>query len=89
VIRLAETLAAPESNAEAREDIRSLVGEVVLIPGEKRGESHAIPARPVDGHSRSCRRPPEVPQARSYNRRTCRPDSNLRRIHRVLTFIGS
>jgi hypothetical protein len=42
VIRLAETLAAPESNAEAREDIRSLVGEVVITPGEKRGESHAI-----------------------------------------------
>jgi len=41
VIRLAETLAEPESNAEAREDIRSLVGEVVITPGEKRGESHA------------------------------------------------
>jgi site-specific DNA recombinase len=42
VIRLAETLAEPESNADAREDIRSLVDEVVIIPGEKRGESHAI-----------------------------------------------
>jgi site-specific DNA recombinase len=42
VIRLAETLAEPESNGEAREDIRSLVGEVVITPGEKRGESHAI-----------------------------------------------
>ena len=42
VIRLAETLAEPESNREAREDIRSLVGEVVITPGEKRGESHAI-----------------------------------------------
>ena len=42
VIRLAETLAEPQSNADAREDIRSLVGEVVITPGEKRGESHAI-----------------------------------------------
>jgi site-specific DNA recombinase len=41
-IRLAETLAEPESNGEAREDIRSLVGEVVIAPGDKRGESHAI-----------------------------------------------
>ncbi|MGB8842157.1 MAG: recombinase family protein [Aliidongia sp.] len=42
VIRLAETLADPESNGEAREDIRSLVGEVVLTPGEKRGQINAI-----------------------------------------------
>jgi hypothetical protein len=42
IARLAETLANPESNGEAREDIRSLVGEVVLTPGEKRGEIHAI-----------------------------------------------
>jgi hypothetical protein len=41
VIHLAETLAEPESNGEAREDIRSLIGEVVITPGEKRGESHA------------------------------------------------
>ena len=41
VIRLAETLAERESNGEAREDIRSLVGEVVITPGEKRGENHA------------------------------------------------
>jgi len=41
VIRLAETLAEPESNGEAREDIRSLIGEVVITLGEKRGESHA------------------------------------------------
>jgi site-specific DNA recombinase len=46
VIGLAETLA--ESNREAREDIlsrediRSLVDEVVITPGDKRGESHAI-----------------------------------------------
>jgi site-specific DNA recombinase len=42
VIHLAETLAEPEANGEAREDIRSLIGEVVMTPGEKRGESHAI-----------------------------------------------
>ena len=42
MIRLAETLAEPESNGEAREDIRSLVGKVVITPGEKRGESRAI-----------------------------------------------
>ncbi len=42
VIRLAETLAEPESNGEeACEDIRSLVGEVVITPGDKRGENHA------------------------------------------------
>ena len=41
VIRLAETLAEPEANGEAREDIRLLIGEVVITPGEKRGESHA------------------------------------------------
>jgi hypothetical protein len=27
---------------ETREDIRSLIGEVVITPGEKRGESHAV-----------------------------------------------
>jgi len=42
VIRLAGTLAEPDSNGEAREDIRSLVGEVVITPGDKRGESRAI-----------------------------------------------
>jgi site-specific DNA recombinase len=42
VIRLAETLADPDSDGEAREDIRSLVGEVVLTPGEKRGQINAI-----------------------------------------------
>jgi hypothetical protein len=42
VIRLAETLAEPEANVETREDIRSLIGEVVMTPGEKRGESHAV-----------------------------------------------
>ena len=41
MIRLAETLAEPESNGEACEDIRSLVGEVVITPGDKRGENNA------------------------------------------------
>jgi site-specific DNA recombinase len=42
VLRLAETLVEPGANGEAREDIRSLVGEVVITPGDKRGETHAI-----------------------------------------------
>jgi site-specific DNA recombinase len=39
VTRFAETLADPESNGEAREGIRSLVGEVVLRPGGSGGRS--------------------------------------------------
>jgi site-specific DNA recombinase len=42
VIRLAETLADQEANVETREDIRSLIGDVVITPGETRGESHAV-----------------------------------------------
>ena len=42
LIRLTETFTEPEANGAAREDIRSLVGEVVLTPGEKRGEINAI-----------------------------------------------
>jgi hypothetical protein len=42
VVRLTETLAEPGANSDVREDIRSLVGEVVVMPGEKRGESRAI-----------------------------------------------
>ena len=42
VICLAETLTEPESDGEAREDIRALVGEVVLTPGEKRGQIDAM-----------------------------------------------
>jgi hypothetical protein len=41
VIRLSETLANPEANGNAREDIRSLVGEVVIAPGDRRGETNA------------------------------------------------
>jgi site-specific DNA recombinase len=41
VIRLTEIQAESESNGEARDDISSLIGEVVITPGEKRGESHA------------------------------------------------
>ncbi|TWB23374.1 recombinase [Nitrospirillum amazonense] len=36
VARLAVTLSEPAANDEAREDIRSLVGEVVLTPGNRR-----------------------------------------------------
>ncbi len=42
VIHLTEARADPELHAEAAEDIRSLVGEVVLTPGEKRGDMRAV-----------------------------------------------
>lgn len=42
VIHLTEALADPELRAEAAEAIRSLVGEVVLTPGEKRGAMRAV-----------------------------------------------
>ena len=42
VIRLTEALADPELHSEAADAIRSLVGEVVLTPGEKRGEMQAV-----------------------------------------------
>ena len=42
VIRLTEALADPELPSEAADAIRSLVGEVVLTPGEKRGEINAV-----------------------------------------------
>jgi hypothetical protein len=32
----------PELHADAAEDIRSLVGEVVLTPGEERGEMRGV-----------------------------------------------
>lgn len=41
VARLTETLGDPETRLDALSDIRSLVGKVVLHPGEKRGEVHA------------------------------------------------
>lgn len=41
VARLTETLADPETCLDASSDIRSLVGKIVLHPGEKRGEVHA------------------------------------------------
>lgn len=42
VVRLTEALADPELHSEAADAIRSLVGEVVLTPGEKRGEMQAV-----------------------------------------------
>jgi len=42
VLRLTEALNSPETHAEAAEDIRSLVGEVVIRPGEKRGAFIAV-----------------------------------------------
>ena len=39
--RLTETLENPATRLDASSDIRSLVGKIVLHPGEKRGEVHA------------------------------------------------
>ncbi|MGP8025219.1 MAG: recombinase family protein [Acidocella sp.] len=41
VAKLAEALDEPETNRDAAEAIRALIGEVVLTPGEQRGEVHA------------------------------------------------
>lgn len=38
---LAETLKDPERSLDASSDIRSLVGKIVLHPGEKRGRAYA------------------------------------------------
>src|SRR3546814_17364877 len=42
VVHLTEALADPELHSEAADAIRSLVGEVVLTPGEQRGAMHAV-----------------------------------------------
>lgn len=41
VARLTETLGDPETRLDASRDIRSLVGKIILSPGERRGEVHA------------------------------------------------
>ena len=41
VARLTETLNDPNTRLDASSDIRSLVGRIVLHPGDKRGEVHA------------------------------------------------
>src|SRR3546814_3896710 len=41
VAKLTETLEDPQARLDASADIRSLVGKIVLHPGEKRGEVHA------------------------------------------------
>lgn len=41
VAALTETLKDPETRLDASSDVRSLVGKIVLHPGEKRGEVHA------------------------------------------------
>jgi site-specific DNA recombinase len=41
VAALSDTLKDPETRLDASSDIRSLVGKIVLHPGEKRGEVHA------------------------------------------------
>ncbi|HEY0595530.1 hypothetical protein [Sphingopyxis sp.] len=39
--RLTETLKSPATRLDASSDIRSLVGKIVLHPGDRRGEVHA------------------------------------------------
>ena len=46
---LIETLADTETQLDASSDIRSLVGKIVLHPGEKRGEVHATLHGPLMG----------------------------------------
>jgi site-specific DNA recombinase len=41
VERLAETLDDPDGGRQAAEALRSLIGEIILTPGDKRGEVHA------------------------------------------------
>lgn len=41
VARFAEALNDPDGGREAAEALRSLIGEVIVTPGEKRGEVHA------------------------------------------------
>ncbi|MFC3783741.1 hypothetical protein GGR90_001156 [Sphingopyxis italica] len=41
VARLTATLRDPETRLDASSDIRSLVGKIILSPGERRGEIHA------------------------------------------------
>jgi len=42
VSRLQEALADPETALEAGDDIRALVGRVILTPGPKRGQINAV-----------------------------------------------
>ncbi|MFE3839597.1 recombinase family protein, partial [Pseudogemmobacter sonorensis] len=41
VARFAEALRDPDGGREAAEALRSLIGEIIVTPGEKRGEVHA------------------------------------------------
>ncbi len=41
VVRFTEALDDPDGGREAAQALRSPIGEVVLTPGEKRGEVHA------------------------------------------------
>ncbi|HEY0598180.1 hypothetical protein [Sphingopyxis sp.] len=50
VAALTDTLKDPETRLDASSDIRSLVGKIVLHPGERRGSRHA--SRLAHGHSR-------------------------------------
>ncbi|WP_205911891.1 hypothetical protein [Rhodobacter sp. SGA-6-6] len=41
VVRFAEALSDPDGGRQAAEALRSLIGEIIVTPGEKRGEVHA------------------------------------------------
>ncbi|VVS96081.1 hypothetical protein [Rhizobium sp. EC-SD404] len=41
VERFAEALQDPDGGRQAAEALRSLIGEIVLMPGKKRGQVHA------------------------------------------------
>ena len=60
VARLAATLEDPETRLEAANAIRSLVGKVVLYPGDKRGEVRATLHGELMGILDFVRETPEV-----------------------------
>ena len=67
---LTDGLVNLEANMEAAMAIRSLIGEVVLSPGDKSGESPRHITRRVDGYTRFCRRAehPRNAAVARYNR---------------------
>jgi site-specific DNA recombinase len=76
VRELAEALAEDETSHETAATVLSLIGEVILYPGEKRGEVHAtlrgeLLGIPAFAHSRN------TPRTIVYNNRGCRPPQPL------------
>jgi site-specific DNA recombinase len=48
---LSTALADPKTAQESTMAIRSLIGEIVLTPGDKRGEIHGNVTRRLHGHA--------------------------------------